>query len=282
MNKMGAIVVVFHPDATILKKKLSRLGDKVSIVVVDNTPGAAINVGQDNVTYIPLLANTGIANAQNEGIRYLLASGCSHIVFFDQDSDSDSGYVDAIVSEYDRITARFPNLFLLGPSVVDKDSNEQYKPLPGAESDDASFVVPRELISSGTCVSADRIRQVGLLKSSLFIDYVDFEWCWRAESRGLVCGMTRNVILLHKVGVRQKRVFGMVFIESAPFRYYYQYRNLLALCKLGYVPKAWKYKKLLRKALELLVLPAIFCNGRDILINSLHGIVAGLKFHLKN
>lgn len=282
LYNIGVVVVVFHPVAKQLWQKLALLGSDVAIAVVDNTPDETIDIGHGNVEYIPLHDNTGIANAQNEGIRNLMERGCTHIVFFDQDSEYNIQYVEAIVTEYERIASRRRNLFLLGPTVIDKDSNIEYKSLGGNCEDDGAFILQRELISSGTCTSVDNIRKVGLLKSRMFIDYVDFEWCWRAESLGFVCGMTRNVMLPHKVGVRQKCILGMVFIESAPFRYFYQYRNLIALCRLDYVPKAWKRKKLTRKAIELFVLPAISNNGWAILRNSLRGIAAGTRFQWKD
>lgn len=276
--KIGIVVVVFNVDAAALIGKLRCFEGRFAVTVVDNTPDASLNIDLPNVAYIPLRENTGIANAQNVGIRNLLDRGCSHIVFFDQDSEYSLRYVEAIVSEYMRIASLRDDMFILGPTVVDKDSKEEYKSLSADGMADASYIIQRELISSGTCVSASRISQVGMLQSSMFIDYVDFEWCWRAESKGLVSVMTRNVTLPHKVGKGQKRVLGCVFIESAPFRYFYQYRNLIALCRLNYVPKSWKYKKLLRKVIELFVMPVISKNGNDILKNSLRGIAAGLKF----
>lgn len=278
LSNIGVVIIVFHPNPKLFESKLKQLGGDVAIVVVDNTPNKVIEIDLPNVAYIPLRENTGIANAQNVGIRNLLDRGCSHIVFFDQDSEYSLRYVEAIVSEYMRIASLRDDMFILGPTVVDKDSKEEYKSLSADGMADASYIIQRELISSGTCVSASRISQVGMLQSSMFIDYVDFEWCWRAESKGLVSVMTRNVTLPHKVGKGQKRVFGCVFIESAPFRYFYQYRNLIALCRLSYVPKSWKYKKLLRKVIELFVMPVISKNGKDILKNSLRGIAAGLKF----
>lgn len=278
LSNIGVVIIVFHPNPKLLESKLKQLGGDVAIVVVDNTPNKVIEIEQTNVAYIPLRENTGIANAQNVGIRNLLDRGCSHIVFFDQDSEYSLRYVEAIVSEYMRIASLRDDMFILGPTVVDKDSKEEYKSLSADGMAGASYIIQRELISSGTCVSASRISQVGMLQSSMFIDYVDFEWCWRAESKGLVSVMTRNVTLPHKVGKGQKRVLGCVFIESAPFRYFYQYRNLIALCRLNYVPKSWKYKKLLRKVIEIFVMPVISNNGKDILKNSLRGIAAGLKF----
>lgn len=40
----------------------------------------------------------------------------------------------------------------------------------------------------------------GINDDSLFIDYVDHGWCWRAESKGFVNGITPKIKLAHYVG----------------------------------------------------------------------------------
>lgn len=161
LSNIGVVIIVFHPNPKLLESKLKQLGGDVAIVVVDNTPNKVIEIEQTNVAYIPLRENTGIANAQNVGIRNLLDRGCSHIVFFDQDSEYSLRYVEAIVSEYMRIASLRDDMFILGPTVVDKDSKEEYKSLSADGMAGASYIIQRELISSGTCVSASRISQIG-------------------------------------------------------------------------------------------------------------------------
>ena len=68
LGSIGVVVVVYHPDVSLLTTKLRRLGMELSIAVVDNTPVKEISIALSNVTYIPLHENTGIANAQNQGI----------------------------------------------------------------------------------------------------------------------------------------------------------------------------------------------------------------------
>lgn len=277
-RKTGVVVVVYHPDEKLLNEKLQRLGTSSSVVVVDNTPDKIVSLSQANVAYIPLHKNTGIANAQNEGIVHLSALGCSHIVFFDQDSDFGESYVDSIVAEYERIGKREKKLFVLGPRVVDKTSGEEYHSVLHAESAaDDGFVTKREIISSGSCVSVEMIKAVGMMDASLFIDYVDFEYCWRAESKGLVCGITNAVALPHKVGSRELHFpHGYRVIVSAPFRYYYQYRNYLWLCRRHYVPTQWKVNKGVKLFLRLFYLPFCVNGGRIIWKYMFKGIYEGL------
>ena len=278
MDKVGVVIVVFHPNALELQNKLKHLGADVIIAVVDNTPVKEISIAQSNVTYIPLHENTGIANAQNQGIGSLMERGCSHIVFFDQDSDFTEDFVRSMVSEYISISAIRPNLFLLGPRVLNKTSGEQYCSVVHTEAAaDCGFVLKREIISSGSCVSVDRLREVGKMDARLFIDYVDFEHCWRANDKGFVCGVTDNVVLPHKVGSRELRFpRGYRVIISAPFRYYYQYRNWLWLCRRSYVPRQWKLNTGVKFMARILYFPFAVNGWRVIEKNIFKGIYYGI------
>jgi GT2 family glycosyltransferase len=94
---IAAVVVLYHPDLSLLERLLeSVLGQVDTIVVVDNTPASApafalfFEKYRDQVSYIALGENKGIATAQNVGIKkslidpssdqpvktdYLIASG---------------------------------------------------------------------------------------------------------------------------------------------------------------------------------------------------------------
>lgn len=278
INRIGVVIIVFHPNARLLESKLKKLGNDVAVVVVDNTPNETINIEQTNITYIPLRENTGIANAQNVGIGNILDRGCTHVVFFDQDSDFTEKYVRSIVDEYERISTVRKNLFLLGPTVINKTNGEEYRSVIHTDKkDDQGFVEKREIISSGSCVSVDKLNQVGVMDTRLFIDYVDFEHCWRANSKGYVCGITWNVTLSHKVGSRELHFpHGYRVIISAPFRYYYQYRNWLWLCRKGYVPRQWKINTCIKFMSRIIYFPFVVNEWKAIEKNMFKGIHDGL------
>ncbi len=278
INRIGVVIIVFHPNARLLESKLKKLGNDVAVVVVDNTPNETINIEQANITYIPLYENTGIANAQNVGIGNLLERGCTHVVFFDQDSDFTEIYVRSIVDEYERISSVRKNLFLLGPTVINKTNGEEYRSVIHSDKKaDQGFIEKREIISSGSCVSVDKLNQVGVMDTRLFIDYVDFEHCWRANSKGYVCGITRNVTLPHKVGNNELHFpHGYRVIISAPFRYYYQYRNWLWLCRKGYVPRQWKINTCIKFMSRIIYFPFVVNEWKAIEKNMFKGIHDGL------
>ncbi len=278
INRIGVVIIVFHPNARLLESKLKKLGNDVAVVVVDNTPNETINIEQANITYIPLYENTGIANAQNVGIGNLLKRGCTHVVFFDQDSDFTEIYVRSIVDEYERISTVRKNLFLLGPTVINKTNGEEYRSVIHSDKKaDQGFIEKREIISSGSCVSVDKLNQVGVMDARLFIDYVDFEHCWRANSKGYVCGITQNVTLPHKVGNNELHFpHGYRVIISAPFRYYYQYRNWLWLCRKGYVPRQWKINTCIKFMSRIIYFPFVVNEWKSIEKNMFKGIHDGL------
>ena len=283
LSNIGVVIIVFHPDLKLLESKLKCLGGDIAIVVVDNTPNVVIEIEQTNVAYIPLRENTGIANAQNVGIGNLLKRGCTHVVFFDQDSDFTEKYVRSIVDEYERISTVRKNLFLLGPTVINKTNGEEYRSVIHSDKKaDQGFIEKREIISSGSCVSVEKLNQVGVMDARLFIDYVDFEHCWRANSKGYVCGITRNVTLAHKVGNNELHFpHGYRVIISAPFRYYYQYRNWLWLCRKGYVPRQWKINKGAKFMLRPLYFPFCVKGWCEIEKNIVKGIYDGLFKYIR-
>lgn len=278
INRIGVVIIVFHPNARLLESKLKKLGNDVAVVVVDNTPNETINIEQANITYIPLYENTGIANAQNVGIGNLLKRGCTHVVFFDQDSDFTEKYVRSIVDEYKRISTVRKNLFLLGPTVINKTNGEEYRSVIHSDKkSEQGFIEKREIISSGSCVSVEKLNQVGVMDARLFIDYVDFEHCWRANSKGYVCGITQNVTLPHKVGNNELYFpHGYRVIISAPFRYYYQYRNWLWLCRKGYVPRQWKINTCIKFMSRIIYFPFVVNEWKSIEKKMFKGIHDGL------
>lgn len=200
------------------------------------------------------------------------------MVFFDQDSDFTEKYVRSIVDEYERIAAFRKELFLLGPCVINKTNGEEYRSVIHTDKkDDQGFVEKREIISSGSCVSVEKLNQVGTMDTRLFIDYVDFEHCWRANSKGYVCGITRNVTLSHKVGSRELHFpHGYRVIISAPFRYYYQYRNWLWLCRRNYVPRQWKFNTCIKFMFRIIYFPFVQKKWKTIEKNMFKGIYDGL------
>lgn len=265
------IVVLFNPKLDQIAN-FEHLCKSVDVVFVDNSKIENQHPAKSH--YIPLYENKGIAYAQNQGIKYAIKNNFKYILFFDQDSKVDNVYIDNILAEYKRIKKINNGLRILGPLVLDEKNGVEYK----SESkigDDCTEV--SAVISSGSLVDSDLFNIIGFLDESLFIDYVDCEICWRASNYGFSTYITRNVILFHNVGSLYRTVLGIPFGVSAPFRYYYQFRNMLWLIRREYVPFEWKCKSLFRSILDLIVVPFLSGSYFDTLKNMLKGYYSGLK-----
>ena len=275
------VIVVFFNPTTKQIATTNATSKVVSTIVVDNsTLALPCDAIDKNITYLPLHKNNGIAYAQNIGIKEALKDKeCTHIVFLDQDSQIHKEYVNSIVNEYERINKKDKNLFMLGPTVVNSSTNETYhSAVHKYETDLNGFSIRREIISSGSCVSTERIRQIGQMDEKLFIDFVDFDLCWRANAQGLVNGITTNISISHLVGDRELSFpFGYKVIVSSPQRYFYQYRNHLLLTGRKYVPLQWKVATAIKHLARLVYFPLFVENGGKCWKQMIRGLSAGFR-----
>lgn len=273
-TRTGVVVVLYRSEEQNYHPLIGY--PTVEVILVDNTPGRDLGISGENVHYIPLKENKGIATAQNIGIGKARELGCAYLALFDQDSVIVPDYVNRMRTEYKRLKTFYPALAVLGPTVVNRDSRQEYKAANNAVEHDCRIV--SALISSGSFYETATLDEVGMMEDRLFIDCVDFEWCWRAESMGYICCCTERVELLHKVGQHDRSFLNFPVIISSPFRYYYQYRNFLWLLKRRYVPMKWKITSAVRKSVEMVLLPFLSNDGWAIMKNIFRGIKDGIIY----
>lgn len=268
--KLAIIIIVYNPDSSNLVKKIEQITD-YCIVIVDNSEYASItqNLPQ-NVTYIPLMKNKGIAYAQNVGIDIANKKGFDYVLFFDQDSDYDNTVVSKLLTDFFVLQKIDDSLGAMGPAVLEKGNSLMYD--HRLEAEDAGFVKTDRIISSGMMASCPLLKRIGGMKEELFIDYVDSELCWRLQSKGYSIYVDKNIKLYHSIGNRKIHIGPVSFIFSAPIRYYYQYRNFIFLCFMHYVPLVWKVKNAIRKLFEFFFIPFAMRN-----ITCLKYMVKGIK-----
>lgn len=273
------VIVLYNPNEE-EKVAIKEVANEFPGALVDNSSSPTYSssvIGQ--MKYISLGHNAGIAKAQNEGIRALIKScNIKYIVFFDQDSKIPKSYPSNIVAEFERVNAmKGGRLSCLGPKVRDKNDGEEYHSVIHKQQPiENDFQMKSEIISSGSCISVEKIKEIGLFDERLFIDFVDTEWCFRAYSKGCVCGITERVLLDHEVGKRKLHLGNHIILISAPFRYFYQYRNLILLSVRDYVPMNFKFFKGAKFLIRWFYFPFIR-GGFERWRYMNKGIVAGIK-----
>lgn len=253
----AAIIVIYFPNENLLEKLLSSIYGTVHIIyIIDNTPVADISfINNDwfelhnfKVTYIQLKENLGIAYAQNIGIKCAASDACSHVIFFDQDSEASFGLVGKLLKEEKRLLSSGINVGTIGPSFFDTKTQE-YAPVITH----GYFLINRKKITSVTSPStqADYVissgsltricvyERIGGLLDDLFIDWVDIEWCLRAKRMGYKNYIVPAAKMQHCIGdAYVKTPIRNINIHS-DFRNFYIVRNACYLLRYGHMGASW-------------------------------------------
>ncbi|MEB0047228.1 MULTISPECIES: glycosyltransferase family 2 protein [unclassified Pseudomonas] len=276
-----AVVVTYHPDLENLKVLLASLtGQVAEIVVVDNGSPESLEsfvVSQrliNNVAVLSLGENLGIGYAQNVGIDYARNAGASYVAFFDQDSCPESNMIERLHTSAVELQLTGVRLAAVAPSYKDTQGGalssfvrlgifgfKRTACVEGAGLVEADF-----LISSGSLIPMSVIEDVGKMDSSLFIDHVDTEWCFRAKSKGYRLFGVCNAVMLHTLGDRRVRVWFLRWRTvpyHSPFRYYYMFRNSILLQRRSYMPLGWKLADI-NRCLSVFLFFGIFSSSRSV------------------
>ena len=159
--------------------------------------------------------NVGIAAALNQAISWATANKYSHILTMDQDSNFEAGhlnkYINSIESCADDKTGIFcPNIKYRG-NLVHNTENEIEK--------------VKSASTAGSIYPLKIFKTTGLFREDLFIDAVDYEFCFRIKVYGYKTVAFTNIILNQKFGYSTKTQFGFSTLNYSPARTYYIIRN---------------------------------------------------------
>ncbi|WP_082926214.1 glycosyltransferase family 2 protein [Cupriavidus sp. D384] len=259
---VGAVVVTYNPDALHLKELFRALGRQVAhIVVVDNGSKVVPDVGAENfgapVTLIDCRANLGIAAAHNKGLQQLDRLGMPYGLLMDHDSLPLEGMVQHLLAADLALRQEGVKLAAVGPVTIDRRTRVRSKFVKirhgivgrvecaaGEQWTEADF-----LISSGTLIRLDVLRDVGEMNETYFIDHVDTEWCLRALNKGYRIFGVCDALLDHSLGDHVVRVwFGRMreVPVHSPLRNYYIFRNTIAMLRHVPMPIGWRSAHLYR------------------------------------
>lgn len=225
-----AVVVTYHPEATVAAHLRSLRSQCPNLLVVDNgSEAAALKVlaavcGELGITLLQNIRNLGIATALNQGIRWARDIGATFIFFFDQDSAMPEHFCNTMLACFEQHSASH-DLGILVPRYVDqRDGTVLYPPgTPGGELNAAT--------TSGSLTPMHVFDRIGEFAEELFIDGVDYEFSLRARAHGLSIRECAAAMLLHNPGATTTyRLLGLTTFRSSnysPARRYFQTRNRL-------------------------------------------------------
>lgn len=293
-DNITAIVVTYHPEVDILRQLLDVLDNQVdSIAVVDNGSGDYLTKFiesrcKDNEYLICLGCNLGIAAAHNRGIEWARRMGKTHVILFDQDSMPEPDMVFRLMSNLLTIERKGIKVAAVGPRYQDGRNMDRpsFISVSGLKivkhycRPEDQIIESDVLISSGSLIPLSILSAIGGPLNALFIDQVDFEWCFRAKSSGYRLFGVCSAVMHHSMGENPGIILGLKFLHHNPLRHYYIFRNAIWLLSRSYVPLGWKFL-FIRTILIRFIVYCCFISPRlDYLKMMTKGVWHGVKGQL--
>jgi rhamnosyltransferase len=165
----------------------------------------------------------------------------------------------------------------VAPRHVDDASPEAKAEAATADSGPGAFVPARCLPTSGMLFALDALGPDQFFATDLFLDLVDFEWCWRLGGEGWRFVRCADIVMPHRLGEHEKRLLGITYYSCAPYRHYFQVRDTLGLLGRGYVPHRSKVRLSGVLPIKALAYPLLLDRGGE----RLRWMTAGLRDALR-
>ncbi len=263
-----AVIVTYNPDTDTIRQTLASLSNQCATVIIDNgsreplvSSLEVLASESDSVELICLEKNMGIAYAQNRAINQIIKTrtGIIYTMLLDHDSIPDRTMVSSLEEAF-RDQQAHSRVAGVGPALYDPRDKKYLnfhkirfglwgKIKPGSPGRENPTVEVDSLNSSGTLLSNRVFTETDGFDSSMFIDHVETDWCFKAKSLGYKLFVTTNTQLIHHMGddvchywlLKKRRM-----PYRSPARHYYIVRNSLLLQKRSYVPIAWKVSNILK------------------------------------
>jgi rhamnosyltransferase len=249
-------------EADLAVQKSVELGTKV---VVCNNSTDDIKVNNTGVLKTFNFGdNLGIAKAQSIGMHWAFNKGADFVLQMDQDSEPEFDLLNKLMSCYAQLTANGYNVGLVGAQDFDKDTKEVSlaKINKGKAILEPEYISVSSVISSGSLIPKKAYKSIGGMDDDLFIDAVDFEFCWRLKSAGYLVVKNNQALLSHKLGDGKQTILGFMNVTvCSPIRHYYQFRNIIILIRRNYVPLYWKCSSTIKLLFKFFIYPLTLPNG---------------------
>lgn len=232
--KIDGVVVLYHPDDNILDNIDSYIHDLNKLYVVDNTPDTDIGdkfKKYKNIEYIPLNSNEGIAYALNVGAKRAIKDKAKYLLTMDQDSKFRDNDFKKMVQMLETIHKNKDIALLMG---IDCEKIGVISPFHVTERTKGSVAFVKgiefllEVMCSGNLINLDAYQAVGGFKDWMFIDCVDFDYCFNLQRNGYRVIRYNEVKLDHKLGdTKNVSMFGkQAYTDNhSAIRWYYMARN---------------------------------------------------------
>lgn len=279
---ISATIVLFNPDLDKLKENIDAVLPQVDhLFVVDNAPqNFDFNImsrwydasNTNKIHYIPNDTNRGIAYALNRGIESAKKCGDEWLLTLDQDSVIPKN----LISRYMKAILDHEKCGMVTCKV---DYNGVRKETVQKADEIVDFA-----ITSGALLNIQVCYEIGGYDESMFIDGVDFEYCFRLRENGYSIIRAGDVLLKHELGdLKIVSILGKrISVENHnAFRTYYISRNYI-YCVRKHEGYYSKYQCVMN---ELILITKVLLFEKEKfkkLKSILHGIWEGIHMEISD
>lgn len=260
-------IVTYNPNLDLLLDELTALEKQhVQIVVVDNFSKNIAEIEKavsetKNATIVKNKENFGIAKALNQVFNFAEKVKAEWVLTLDQDSL----VIDNVAALADYASEL--KCGIISPKIVYKGKSDT------TDRSSKSLEDKDWVITSGSLTNFEAWRGVGGFDEKMFIDLVDFDFCYRIKQKGYRVIQNNNILMHHHLGELRVRRFLFWKINvgnHSSLRKYYMSRNCFYLRKKNEVSKRWSSRKFWLLILESLYekdkckkIAAIFRGRKD-------------------
>lgn len=220
--KLAAIVVLYQPNIpSLINNIISYIDDIDRLLIYRNSEVdiSGIDVLQPFLGKMKFLGdgeNVGIAKALNAGVNWVLNNKYSHLLTLDQDSFFTEKHLRRFKEHIQDNS--ISNVGIFAPN-LDNRGHLCFSHL-------APHLEVADTITSGSIFPAEILNRAGGFDEGLFIDAVDYEYCYRIKSKyNSKTIIFPDVVLIHEVGYPKRIRFGFMTDDYSPLRTYFIVRN---------------------------------------------------------
>lgn len=219
--------VVLYNSSTDVVENVRSYADQVDhLIVVDNSEGPIPEIITalkqfNDLTYISNGGNYGVAYALNRAAEIATSLGYTYLLTMDDDTRVPAKMVDSMLAY----------LRQQGPETIGIVGAQSLPDQVQNTTQDVWFT-----ITSGNLLNLQAYAACGPFMESLFIDWVDHEYCFRLKAKGYRVVELNYLQLVHRLGMfKEFSILGVrvrKWISHSPQRMYYKMRNSLYIMNM--------------------------------------------------
>ncbi len=258
-TRLAIVVTAYRPGADFFERFASAIAFCDCFIVVDNTPGGHAFGHVEQPARVQILQdgqNKGLGCALNIGIDAARRAQAEMVILFDQDSSPDAALLRRLLDALADATRAHGERVAIGPRLHDDAAGP---PVPMGHTLKPLTCLP----TSGMLFQLTAVRADHRFTEELFLDFVDFDWCWRLGKQGWRFFRAMDIVMPHRLGLAQRRLLGLTYHVPAPYRHYFQFRDTLRLTTRSYVPLYSKCRLAALLPLKALAYPFMLDRGAE-------------------